>query len=135
MAGYNSLLIFDWRSWSRFLAKQGKAFSKFVIGSILKKWFSSYLEVRNKCSEPWKIVFFTFFSTNVWIPSWPKEMFEKMVFKLPLGEKQMFWTFLNCIFLSFANYWVAKLKLFPGKARKSLQNNLNQSSKLVIGRV
>ena len=55
-----------------------------------------------------------------------------MVLKLPWAQKWMFWEFEKDIFLFFLNYWVAKLKLFSGKARQSLQDHLN--SKLVTGR-
>ena len=50
-----------------------------------------------------------------------------MVFKLPWGEKPMFWAFEKGIFEFFANFWVPKLKPFPGKLRESVENYLNQN--------
>ena len=45
----------------------------------------------------------------------------------------MLWTFENAIFQFFANFWIAKLKLFSGKARQSIQKYLNQN--LVLGSI
>ena len=42
----------------------------------------------------------------------------------------MSWAFEGAIFQIFANFWVAKLKLFSGKVRQSVQKYLNRSSVL-----
>ena len=41
-----------------------------------------------------------------------------MVLKLPGAQKRMFWSFEKDIFQFFANFWVAKVKPFFGKARQ-----------------
>ena len=52
-------------------------------------------------------------------------------FEATLGSKKMLWVFEKGIFQFFGNFWVTKLKPFPGKARQSVQDCLNQN--LVVG--
>ena len=48
-------------------AKQSKLFkSKFDHWKFLRKWFWSYLELKNECSEPFKRTFFKFLQIFEW---------------------------------------------------------------------
>ena len=50
-----------------------------------------------------------------------------MVLKQPWAQKRKLWVFEKGIFQFFANFWVAKLKLFSGKVMQRVQNDLNQN--------
>ena len=146
---FSFLQVFEWRSWNQFLRKWGKAFNsklfktKFGHRKLLTKIFSRYLELRNECSEHWKIAFFQFLKVFEW-QSWnhflgkwskaPKTIskknmvigsFLKMVLKLSWAKKHIFWAFEKNIFQFFASFWVTKLKPFSGKLRQNVQNYLN----------
>ena len=47
--------------------KRSKLFkSKFGHRKLLRKWFSSYLQLKNECSECWKRAFFSFLQVFAW---------------------------------------------------------------------
>ena len=50
---------------------------------------------------------------------------------LQVETECLFWTFENAIFQTFANFSAAKLKLYSGKMRQSLQNFFSQN---LVGR-
>lgn len=108
----------------------------------LRKFFLSYFEVVIECSEHFKMVFFIF--ANFWVTKLklffekvrqsvqycliPKLVIENILrnsFQDTWKSKRIFWTFENKSFHFFANFWVAKSKMFTGKATQSVQNLLN----------
>ena len=72
-----------------------------------------------------------FASLSQKIKIWSEEASWKIVLRLPLGQKRMFWAFEKGIFQFFTNFWVTKSKPFSGKVRQSIRNYLNQN--LIIG--
>ena len=85
--------------------------------------------------------FCKFLSDAVETIFWESEAKRSKLFKSKFGHKELlrkwFWSFLKLdvfeksIFQFFANFWLTKLKPFPGKVRQGVQNYLNQN--LVIG--
>ena len=63
---------------------------------------------------------------GLWIQNWSWYPFQKMVSKQP-GKIRMMWAFEKDIVRIFANFWVTKLKPFPGKVRKDIRCYLNQN--------
>ena len=119
-------------------AKHQKLFkSKFGHRKLFRKWFWSYIELKNQYCGRLKIGFFfvfckflidevemifwetqakfsNFLNQNLVIESFLENGFEATL----SSNKRMFWAFEKGIFLFFANFWVTKLKLFSGKARQ-----------------
>ena len=125
-------------------AKHSKLFkSKFGHRKLLRKWFWSYLELKNECCERLKRAFFSFLQVFEWrswnhflgkwgkvfqtfyIKIWSKEASYEMILKLSGSQKWMFWALEKVFFQFFANFWVMKLKPFSGKVRQSVQDYLN----------
>ena len=68
---------------------------KFKIGNKkqFRKWFWSYLEVKNKCSESLKMTFFTFckfLSDNVKTVFWKSEAKHSKLFESKVGHRKFF---------------------------------------------
>ena len=76
---FRFLQVFEWRSWNHFLGKWAKALkivqSEICHRKVLRKWFSSYLYLKNESSESLKKVFFSFlqiFEWNRYLGKWGK---------------------------------------------------------------
>ena len=122
--------------------------SKFRNRNLLRKWFWSFDELKNKYCGRLKIVlfiFWTFLSNEVETTFWERETMCSNVIKSKLGHRKLagkgFWSFLELkngycggfeinTFYFFTNFWLAKLKPFSRKVRQSVQNYLNQKEVL-----
>lgn len=106
---------------------------------LFRQWFWSYLDIKNEYSQCFKITFFTFlkiFEENVETDFWESDSKCSKLFKLRDDHSKRFSSYLDVrnecskrlkmiLFTFFASYWVTNLKLFSGKARKSIQSFLN----------
>ena len=136
-------------SWESETKHQKLFKSKFYHMKLLRKWFWSYLELKNECSERLKTVFFSYFA-NFWVTklkpfsgkarqSLQDHLNSKLVigsflengFEVTLGSKTNILSISKGKFSVFCNFWVTKLKQFSGKVRQNIKNCLNQN--LVIG--
>ena len=112
--------------------------SKFGHRKLLRKWFWSYLDLKNECSEHLKWSFFSFLQIFEW---WGQIIFQESkaklskLFKSKFGHSKVlrkcFWSYIELknkcsqylkrtFFSFFTNFWVTKLKLFFGKAFKTI---------------
>ena len=143
------LLIFESRRLNCFLEKRDKVLkplkSKFNHSKVFRKWFWSYLELKNKCYGCLKMIFFGFFanfSVNKLKPFSGKlsQNFKNFRSKVSYSKhfRRWFWSYavvkrecserLEMAFFScLESFWVTKLKPISGKARKSIKNCLNQN--------
>ena len=127
-------------------AKRSKLFkSTFGQRTLLRKWFWSYLELKNECSERFKRAFLGFLQ-NFCVTKL-KLFFEKVRQSVQnyLNQNLVIGSFLENDFEAtlswktnllsvwkgyiffFESFWVTNLKPFSGKVRWSMQNNLNQN--------
>ena len=126
-------------------AKGSKLFkSKFGHRKLLRKWFWSYLELKNECSEHLKKTFCKFLQ-NFWVmklkpfsrkvrqsvQSYLKKNlvignFLENGFDTTLSWKTNVLSLWKKLFPVFSNFWVRKLKPFSEKGKQSAKIYLNQ---------
>ena len=84
-------------------AKSQKLFKlKFSHQKFLRKWFRSYLELKNKCSECFKMAFFSFLQVLIdeeETTYWKSKAMSQKVFKIKFGNRKhlrkWFWRYLE----------------------------------------
>ena len=107
---------FEWWSWNCLLWAQKRMFCMFEkeIFQFFENFWLTKLKLFS--GKPRQSVQ-NYLNQNLVIGSSLKNGFEAT-----LSSKRMVWAFEKGIVQFFANFWVAKLKLFSGKARKCCEN-------------
>ena len=128
-------------------AKSQKLFKlKFSHQKFLRKWFRSYLELKNKCSECFKMAFFSFLQVLIdeeETTYWKSKAMSQKIFKIKFGNRKLlrkwFWRYLElkneCSdrLKSLKNHWTQEfvMESFSEKAFQAAQecNNMKQYQK------